>query len=81
MNIEQQLNDLLPTYDGIANLQARAVEINLALAQELIDPSEHRELLADLVRTQGIVDAANTQEQMIFLEKLINALAAIPIPS
>jgi hypothetical protein len=75
------LYGMLPGYAGIANLAARAQEINQALAQEQIAPDEHAALLEDLVRTQVIVDEAQYHEQKLFANQLIKVLASLPVPS
>ena len=75
------LYGMLPGYAGIANLTARAQEINQALAQEQISPEEHAALLEDLVRTQVIVDEAQYHEQKLFANQLIKVLASLPMPN
>ena len=77
----ETLYGMLPGYAGIANLAARAQEINQALAQEQIVPDEHTALLEDLVRTQVIVDEAQYHEQKLFANQLIKVLASLPMPS
>jgi hypothetical protein len=75
------LYGMLPGYAGIANLAARAQEINQALAQEQIASDEHAALLEDLVRTQVIIDEAQYHEQKLFANQLIKVLASLPMPS
>jgi hypothetical protein len=77
----ETLYGMLPGYASIANLTARAQEINLALAQEQIAPDEHQALLEDLVRTQVIVDEAQYHEQKLFADQLIKVLSSLPMPS
>jgi len=77
----ETLYGMLPGYAGIADLTARAQEINQALAQEQIAPGEHAALLEDLVRTQVIVDEAQYHEQKLFADQLIKVLASLPMPS
>jgi hypothetical protein len=77
----ETLYGMLPGYAGIADLTARAQEINLALAQEQITPDEQASLLEDLVRTQVIVDEAQYHEQKLFANQLIKVLASLPMPS
>lgn len=77
----ETLYGMLPGYAGIANLAARAQEINQALALEQIAPDEHQALLDDLVRTQVIIDEAQYHEQKLFADQLIKVLASLPLPS
>lgn len=79
MTIEA-LQQLLPGYDGVANLVARAGEINQALAQQQITSKEHQALLDDLVQTQLILNVANEQEKRIFFDQIIDILKMIPLP-
>lgn len=79
--ITQALHELLPNYNGIADLATRASEINQALAQQQIAPDEHRALLDDLVQTQLILNVANEQEKRIFFDQVIDVLMSIPLPS
>jgi hypothetical protein len=77
----ETLYGMLPGYAGIADLAARAQEINQALALEQIAPDEHQALLDDLVRTQVIIDEAQYHEQKLFADQLIKVLASLPMPS
>lgn len=78
--ITEQLQQLLPGYEGIANLAERASEINQALAQGQITPEEHHALIDDLARTELILNLANEQEKRIFFDQVIDVLKMIPLP-
>lgn len=75
------LYGMLPQYEGVANLGARAQEINQALAQEQITPEEHEALLRDLVHAYVVIDEAQRHEHKMFVDQLIVVLGKLPLPS
>lgn len=77
----ETLYGMLPGYAGIADLSARAQEINAYAQQGQITSEEQAALLEDLVRTQVIVDEAQYHEQKLFTDQLIKVLASLPLPS
>ena len=77
----ETLYGMLPEYAGIADLTARAQEINDYAQQGQITTEEQAALLEDLVRTQVIVDEAQFHEQKLFADQLIKVLASLPMPS
>ena len=77
----ETLYGLLPQYEGVVHLAHSAVEINSALAHGDITQDERDALLVDLANTHGIVLAAEEQNQRLFAEQVLRALASLPIPS
>ncbi len=75
------LYGMLPQYEGIADVGARAQEINAAAAQGQISPEEQHALLQDLVYAYVVIDEAQRHEHKMFIDQLVQVLSKLPLPS
>ena len=75
------LYGMLPQYEGVADLGARAQEINQAAAQGEISAEEQYALLQDLVYGHVVIDEAQRHEHKMFVDQLIVVLSKLPLPS
>jgi hypothetical protein len=77
----ETLYGLLPQYEGVGDLAAKAQEINSYAGRGEISVEEQFSLLQDLVHTQLIIDEAQSHEQKLFVDQLVKVLANLPMPS
>lgn len=75
------LYGMLPQYEGVADLGARAQEINAAAAVGDISAEEQQALLKDLVYAYVVIDEAQRHEHKMFVDQLVVVLSKVPLPS